>query len=1030
MITKTTRKLQKRYKNLKVAGRQSTSDSMTDQRELGTPSRTVGPDTRRLPAFKPLTISTYNVRTLYQQGKTHQLFMGCADAGVDIIGIQEHRLITSNPTDELWSDDRNWVLVYGSATPQRQGGVGILMSKHIYKCLQKVEVISERICYATFHGNPQLSITVIYAPTESSSPSAKEDFYTSLTDHLDQVKRHNIHLILGDFNAKVGKDSHATHPVIVGKHCFHDSTNDNGERLINVCQEFNLRLAQPRFPQPHKRLWTWMHPAGSKHQLDHILINGKWVNSLRNCRAYNSIELDSDHRIVSISLVTSLRTSKGKTCKRPKFNWWKLQDQATREEFQLELSNRFQALSSMDDSTDITERYESFETSVREAAEKVVGKRQPCGLPSWVSEETIRLKTVRDEAKKQFMLSKSQEARHRWRGLNTSLNNSYKADEVDALNKQMEELRSADERGDYTATWKIIHTLSGKNTKQNVKVKKQDGSAPSSENELLEEWKDFFSSLLNNDNGLVPSEVPQPTAKDLPIFTDPPTRDETAKAIAAMKTNKAAGLDCAITAEALQGGGDKMLDIIHAFCTEVYTTLSPPDQWISNVIIPLPKKGDLSLMTNYRGISLISIAAKVYNRILLDRIRPHVDPMLRNNQAGFRPGRSCAQQIHILRRIMEGFKEYQLPLIVTFVDFKKAFDSINRLMMFSILRHYGIPKTLVDAIQVLYTNSSSAVMVDGSLSASFNVTTGVLQGDVLAPFLFIILVDYLLGKASEPDTGVMTCPRQSSRYPAKILNDLDFADDIALLESSTTRAQSQLTRTADAAADLGLVISAPKTEFMTINCHPQPLLQVYGNLIKHVTDFKYLGSMMGSSASDMKRRRALAWTAFWKLERLWRSNTIPVATKVKLFNTTCVTVLLYGCESWIMSEDMVNKINSFGTSCYRIMLNIKRTDRVPNATIYSLTETTPLIERVRTKQLKFLGHILRMPHDEPVKEYALYIPTHGKRKRGRPRTLFLKYTQNLLGDMDDMLNKTQITAMAQDRTSWRDLVVACSAADR
>ena len=102
-------------------------------------------------------------------------------------------------------------------------------------------------------------------------------------------------------------------------------------------------------------------------------------------------------------------------------------------------------------------------------------------------------------------------------------------------------------------------------------------------------------------------------------------------------------------------------------------------------------------------------------------------------------------------------------------------------------------------------------MVDGSLSASFNVTTGVLQGDVLAPFLFIILVDYLLGKASEPDTGVMTCPRQSSRYPAKILNDLDFADDIALLESSITRAQSQLTRTADAAADLGLVISAPKT---------------------------------------------------------------------------------------------------------------------------------------------------------------------------------------------------------------------------
>ena len=169
---------------------------MTDQRELGTRSQNVGLDYCRLSAFKPLTISTYNVRTLFQLGKTDQLFTGCVDAGVDIVGIQEHRLITPNPTEELWSDDRNWVLVYGPATQQRQGGVGILLSKSIYKCLQRVEAITERILFATFHGNPQLSITVVYAPTECAPSAAKEDFYTSLADHLDQVKRHNIHLIL------------------------------------------------------------------------------------------------------------------------------------------------------------------------------------------------------------------------------------------------------------------------------------------------------------------------------------------------------------------------------------------------------------------------------------------------------------------------------------------------------------------------------------------------------------------------------------------------------------------------------------------------------------------------------------------------------------------------------------------------------------------------------------------------------------------------------------------------------------------
>ena len=136
-------------------------------------------------------------------------------------------------------------------------------------------------------------------------------------------------------------------------------------------------------------------------------------------------------------------------------------------------------------------------------------------------------------------------------------------------------------------------------------------------------------------------------------------------------------------------------------------------------------------------------------------------------------------------------------------------------------------------------------MVDGGLSDPFDVTTGVLQGDVLAPFLFVVLVDYLLKKAtSQLDSGVVTHPRRSRRHPAKSLNDLDFADDIALLESSGSRTQAQLTKPAEAAADLGPVISAPKTACMTVNCNPQPALQVYGDPINHVSDFRYLGSMV------------------------------------------------------------------------------------------------------------------------------------------------------------------------------------------
>ncbi|KAI8494386.1 hypothetical protein Bbelb_276120 [Branchiostoma belcheri] len=115
---------------------------------------------------------------------------------------------------------------------------------------------------------------------------------------------------------------------------------------------------------------------------------------------------------------------------------------------------------------------------------------------------------------------------------------------------------------------------------------------------------------------------------------------KTVNAIKTMKNDQAAGLDCAITAEALRGAGYVMASAVHAFCYKVFVTLTPPEQWTTNIIVLLPKKGDLSLMSNYRGISLMSIATKVYNKILLTMIREHVDPILRNNQAGFRQGRS------------------------------------------------------------------------------------------------------------------------------------------------------------------------------------------------------------------------------------------------------------------------------------------------------------------------------------------------------------------------------------------------------
>ena len=110
-----------------------------------------------------------------------------------------------------------------------------------------------------------------------------------------------------------------------------------------------------------------------------------------------------------------------------------------------------------------------------------------------------------------------------------------------------------------------------------------------------------------------------------------------------------------------------------------------PKEWGSSGLTPIPKKGDLKKTDNYRAISLTQIAAKIYNRCLLNRIRPVIDRVLWTSQNGFRKGRSTPSHLLALRRIVEELKNHDKEAVITFNDFHKAFDSINHERIFEIL---------------------------------------------------------------------------------------------------------------------------------------------------------------------------------------------------------------------------------------------------------------------------------------------------------------------------------------------------------
>ena len=309
----------------------------------------------------------------------------------------------------------------------------------------------------------------------------------------------------------------------------------------------------------------------------------------------------------------------------------------------------------------------------------------------------------------------------------------------------------------------------------------------------------------------------------------------------------------------------------------------------------------------------------------------------------------------------------------------------------------------------------------------FDVKTGILQGDVLAPFLFIIVMDYIIKKTEQTSQyGFKSHPKSGSRNPEKSISDLEFADDAALLDDELRKAELHLQALNDNSLPTGLIINTDKTAFM--NLADKQTIKLNGKDLETVDDFKYLGSYIISTNKDLKFRKSLAWSAFWRMKKIWYNKTyIKPKLKLSIFNTTCVPILLYGCESWILNEKHQKDINSFATSCYRVMMGIKRTDHVSNIDTLKMIKSDQLYKKVIKRQLEFIGHILRLPDDEPAKVYALYEPSIqlGQSKRGKPKETYTRYIANSLFDKSiaNTITAVEIQSYAKDRDKWKKLVI-------
>ena len=329
--------------------------------------------------------------------------------------------------------------------------------------------------------------------------------------------------------------------------------------------------------------------------------------------------------------------------------------------------------------------------------------------------------------------------------------------------------------------------------------------------------------------------------------------------------------------------------------------------------------------------------------------------------------------------------------------------------MEQILQAYGLPKETVAAIMILYRNTKVKVRSPDGDTEYFDIVAGVLQGDTLAPYLFIICLDYVLRTSIDKirENGFELTKKRSKSYPAKKITDADYADDLALLANTPNQAEKLLHSLKRAATGLGLHVNAHKTECM---CYNQT-----GNITTLETSdkFTYLGSSVSSTKKDIDTRLMKAWTAIDRLSIIWKSD-LTDKMKRSFFQAAVVSILLYGCTTWTLTKRLEKKLDGNYTRMLRAILNKSWRQHPTRHQLYG--HLPPITKNIQVRRTRHAGHCWRSK-DELISDVLLWTPTYGQAKAGRPART---YIQQLCEDTG--CNPEDLLEAMNNREKWRERV--------
>lgn len=945
-------------------------------------SLTANRRSHQLDLRKSIKIATWNVLTLARTGYLEGVVRELNHLGSDIACLTETRLVDS--AKQIVEDH---TFLHSGGT-QHYRGVGLLLSPRVSRSLIAWTPITDRLLSARLsHHRGHVTIIAAYAPTEVSTDTEKDDFYTALEAVILSTPPHDQLLVAGDLNAVTGLDRSGFEKVIGP---FGSGVpNDNTARLLTLCAATGLSVVGSWFRRSDIKRWSWISNDGvTRKEIDHILTRNH--SDFISYRVFRGAECpaNTDHRLIMARLKINLIPARKPVNVGRKLDTERLtEDIKLQKEFAVKVQNRFDALTNLPD--DVEQSWLTVRNNIMETASLVIGHKKHKRKP-WLSDEAFQLIALKSEAVRRGDKVERNRLKRVFRAKALSDREQY-------YNNIADQAEEALQRHNMKPIYGAVKTICGLgDAGHGVLPNKLDGTRCKSDDEALARWIEHYKSALNHPpakpcDALDDLAFLAADAQDIP--TDAPTLEEVLRAIRSLKNGRSPGSD-GITSELLKHSINTTGPALHRLFSLVWKTGKVPAEWRDGIIVSLYKgKGSKAECSSYRPITLLSVPGKVFAHVLLSRIEPLLMTNRRPQQSGFTAGRSTSDAILALRLLSDLHREFNQPLFVAYVDLKSAFDSVDREALWKAMRGIGTPTILLNLMQDLYGLTSSQVRLGAQLSPSFQTKSGVRQGCVLAPALFCRAVDWILHNA---------LAQSGSSLSGEQFTDTDYADDIAAIDNNLPRLVNTLEKIESACSELGLHISWSKTKIQNVGTGPPaPDVTVLGQTVEGVDRFTYLGSQLCSSdgsRSEQLRRIGIAASKMKSLSKLWHQSHLALTTRLRLYMSLIVPILLYASETWTTTKLDLAHLQAFHMRCQRQILNIHWFDKVRNTEISRRTNLPHIGDLLQKRRHSLFGHIVRMHPSTPghralalCRDFSMNrrIPVGWKRPRGRPRTSWI-----------------------------------------